>query len=120
MAGPAAERWVTGAREWSGCPAEDPVGTSHEPGHIRVRPGVPCGSVPFGYARDLQPDLAAAVAAVEGVLAVHEPSKLEYSPGYVCAVCFDKPWPCPTRAAIRQALLATTTAASNPNSRLGT
>jgi hypothetical protein len=59
----------------------------------------------FGYARDIRPDTLTLIDAVEGALAVHEPSKLEYSPGYVCAVCYDKPWPCPTRAAVREALL---------------
>jgi hypothetical protein len=68
---------------------------------------------PFGYVRDLQLDLVASVTALDAVLAVHEPSRLEYSPGYVCAVCFDKPWPCPTRAAVRGALLAMPSSAGN-------
>jgi hypothetical protein len=59
----------------------------------------------FGYARDLQPDLIVCVTALENILAIHKPMKLTYSDGFACAVDYDRPWPCGTRAAIREALL---------------
>jgi hypothetical protein len=60
----------------------------------------------FGYTRDLRPDMLTLLDAVEAILARDHPSKLAYADGYVCAVCYDKPWPCPDRAAIREALLS--------------
>lgn len=56
-------------------------------------------------ADDLRLDLLVLITAVEGVLAVHHASKLQYAPGYVCVVDYDRSWPCPSRTAIRQALI---------------
>jgi hypothetical protein len=60
----------------------------------------------YGYAEDIRPDLQVCLTALDTILARHSPSKLAYADGYVCAVCYDRPWPCPDRAAVREALVS--------------
>jgi hypothetical protein len=60
----------------------------------------------YGYAADIRPDIQVCLTALDAILARHHRSKLAYADGYVCAVCYDKPWPCPDRAAIREALVS--------------
>jgi hypothetical protein len=78
---------------------------------LRIRARAESG---FGYAADLQPDLIVCVTALEAILARHHRSKLAYADGYVCAVCYDRPWPCTDRAAIREALVSLRRLAADP------